>query len=121
LAAASMSPQFSLTYRGTVEINGRSAHDIEVLRVVPGSERIRYREGLTVHLFVDASTWQVVMMQDVDPRNQIRQIQYSDYGAVNGALIPFAISEQIANRQTWAIQLSQVSFNTGLQDSDFQL
>jgi hypothetical protein len=121
MAAASRGPQFSLTYNGTAVIDGQVAFDIEVQLVVPAPETIRYREGLVMHLFVDMNTLQVVMMQDVDRRNQIRQVRYSDYRTVNGAQVPFAISEQIASHQTWAMKLSQINFNTGLQDSDFIL
>lgn len=121
LAAALVSGQFSLTYGGVVEIDGRSTRDIEIQRVVSSNLPIKYKEGLTIHVFVDAITGRIVMMQDVDPRNQIRQTRYSDYRSINGALTPFVIAEQIANKKTWSLQLSQITFNTGLQDSDFQL
>ncbi len=121
LAAASIGYQFGLSYGGTVELDGSSVHDIKVQRVVPNPEMVRYNEGLTMHFFIDASTFQVVMMQDANPRHEVRQIRYSDYRPVNGALVPFALSEQIEAHPTWTIQLTQINFNAGLQDSDFML
>jgi hypothetical protein len=121
LAAATISPVFSLSYKGTVEVDGRSAHEIEVQCVMPHPEMIRFKEGLTMHLFVDAMTLRVVMMQEVSPRQEVRQVRYSDYRLISGVLVPFAVSEQIEGHRTWTLQLSQINFNSGLQDSDFEL
>jgi hypothetical protein len=121
LAVATIGPQFRLSYGGIIQIDNRPAHDIEIERVVHQPDIIKYKEGLIVHLFVDSATLQIVMMQDVTPRGETRQTRYSDWKAVTGALVPCALSEQIGGRQTWTIQLAQINFNTGLQDSDFQL
>jgi hypothetical protein len=45
---------------------------------------------------------------------------FSDYRAINGILVPFSITERVAGQTTWTIQLSQIAFNTGLGDTDFQ-
>jgi len=49
------------------------------------------------------------------------EISFSDHRLASGLLVPFAISEKIAGQQTWTIQLSQITFNAGLSDPDFQL
>jgi hypothetical protein len=121
LAVASISPDFSLTYKGTVQVDGRTTHDLQIQRVLPHPDLIRNPEILTTDVFIEATTFQVVMMQDSNPRREIRQIRYSDYRPLNGVLVPFAISERIGGNQTWTVQISQISLNTGLQDSDFQL
>jgi hypothetical protein len=123
LSAASIGLDFTLSYRGTVQIDGRSAHDIQVQRVLPGQADAngRLTEHLTMDFFIDGSTFQVLMMQDVLEQHAIRQIRYSDYRPVSGVLTPFGLREQIEGRQTWTIQLSQIGFNMRLQDSDFKL
>jgi len=60
------------------------------------------------------------MVQDVVPRNRIRQIHYADYRQITGLLVPFSIS-QTGGLQPCTIQLNQIIFNSGLQPSDFQL
>jgi hypothetical protein len=47
-------------------------------------------------------------------------IQYSDYRAENGILIPHSISEFVGGQQTSALVIDQIKFNTGLSDSEFQ-
>jgi hypothetical protein len=123
LSAASIGPDFTLSYRGTVQIDGRSAHDIQVQRVLPGlaDPNGRLTEHLTMDFFIDGSTFQVLMMQDFLDQHAIRQIRYSDYRPVSGVQLPFGLSEQIEGHQTWTFQLSRITFNTGLQDSDFKL
>jgi hypothetical protein len=123
LNAASTSPSFSLSYKGSVNIDGRPAQDIEVQRILPGGpeQNARLSDYLTVDYFIDSSTLQVVMMQDVDRQHLVRQIRYADFRPVNGVLAPFSIAETVRDQKTWQIQLNQISFNSALQDSDFQL
>jgi hypothetical protein len=77
-------------------------------------------EYRTIDFFIDASTFQVVMSQDVLPKGIPHQIRYSDFRTVNGLLVPFSISEEIAGQQDCLIQLSQVALNTGLADALFE-
>jgi hypothetical protein len=76
---------------------------------------------LTFHYFIDVATSHVVMMQDVILKGVPRQIRYADFRLTNGLLVPFSISETIQGQTIRQIQLNQVTFNSGLQDSDFQL
>lgn len=118
------SPAFSLFYKGIVELEGRSVHDIQLQRFLPGVADLdgRLREYFTVDFFIDASTFQVLMTQElVAPNRLVRQIRYSDYRSVNGLLVPFSISEHLIDHPTWLIHLDHINFNTGLSDSDFQL
>jgi len=114
----------SLTYKGLVSINGRSAHEIEIQHRLPASisdPNGYFRDFHTVDYFIDASTFQVLMIQDVVAKKSVRQIWYSDYRLVGGILVPFSISEQLDGDSTWQIALGQMAFNSGLQESDFQL
>jgi hypothetical protein len=123
LSAALTSPGLSLAFKGTVDLNGSSAYDIQVQRAFsgtmdPNSLRTMY---LTVDYFIDVSTAHVVMMQDTVPKGSLRQIRYSDFRMINGQGVPFSISETIEGQTIRVIHLNQISFNSGLQESDFQL
>lgn len=117
------SPWFNLSYKGIVQLDGRSVHDISVQEVIPGLPDPSgvFAEYHTVDFFIDASTFQVSMFQDTVPNHLLRQIRFSNYQTVNGILAPFSFTEQSGGLQTWSIQLTNITFNTGLQDSDFQL
>jgi hypothetical protein len=113
----------NLLYKGIVDVDGHSAHDIQVQHVIASalgqdSDMSAY---LAVDFFVDASTFQIVMMQDVIPNHLVRQIRYSDFRLINGVLLPFSISSSMHGQNMWLINLTDINFNSGLQDSDFQL
>jgi hypothetical protein len=122
LAPAVNSPGLSLSYKGLVNVDGHSAHDVQLVRIFPG---LSDPTGLileygTIDFFIDPSTFQLLMMQDVGRMHQVRQVRYSDYRLVNGVLVPFSITQQ-GPGPNWRVQFSQITFNAGLQDLDFQL
>ena len=123
LRAALISPLLSLTYKGSADIDGRQVQDIQIQRILPGdSDQTRIiRDYLTMDYFIDSSTFQVVLMQDVVPYHRVRQLRYGDFRPVSGVLLPFSIRETIMGQETWLLHLDQMSFNSALQDSDFQL
>lgn len=123
LIVALNSPQLTVSYKGIVQLDGRSVHDIQVQRVLPGqnSPGNLMADYNSIDLFIDASTLQLVMTQDIVPNRVIHQIRYSNYRATGGLVVPFFVSEQIGDQKTWEIQLYQINVNTGLQDTDFQL
>jgi outer membrane lipoprotein-sorting protein len=123
LAPALNGAWFNLSYKGLGQLDGRSVHDIQVQQVFSGPPDVEgiIAEYHTVDFFIDASTFQISMMQDTVPKHLSRQIFFSNYTNVSGILVPFAISEQGGGLPTWTIQLNQVTFNSGLQDSDFKL
>jgi hypothetical protein len=113
-------PLYRVSYKGISTIDGHSMHDIEVQRILPGEVDPPSKYDVR-DFFIDISTLQVVMTQDMIPRNVLHQIWYSDYRSEAGLLVPFSISEKMGGQQTWSIQLSNITFNVGLQDSTFQL
>lgn len=123
LRPALTSPGYNLLYKSAVQVGIQSLQDIQLQRVLPVSNQTSSLAAyFTVDYFIDPSTFQVVMMQDqVVPNHTIRQIHYANYTKASGVLVPFSISVQHSGQSTWAIQLSNISFNTGLQDTDFQL
>jgi hypothetical protein len=122
LSVALDSPAFGLSNKGVVEVEGHSAYDIQVQHVGMGLNRpMNLADFYARDYFIDAATFQVVMTQDFVPKHVIRQLRYSDFRLMSGVLVPFSISEVAGGQQTWAMQLRQISFNTGLQDSAFAL
>lgn len=124
LPIALTSPGLTLTYKGLVNINGRPSHQIEIQHSLPAS--VSDPDGYfhnfhSVEYFIDASTFQILMTQDIVAKRSVRQITYSDYRMIGGILVPFSISEQLDGVPDWQIVVGQITFNSGLQDSDFQL
>ena len=123
LSAVVNNPRYSLIYKGIVETDGHSAHEIELQRIFPeasstGGFAIPPR---TRDIFIDTTTFQVVKVSETLPKNTPHELHYSDYRPVSGVLMPFSIAEEIANQQTWTIQLNQINFNAGLQASSFAI
>jgi len=106
---------------GVVQVNGLSLRDIHVQEIPPVTTVDVMSQYRTRDFFIDPATLQLVMMQEMIPRSVVHQVWYSDTTVVNGIAVPFSISEQMGGQKTWEITLSQISFNTGLQDSDFVL
>lgn len=124
LVFALTSASLNLTYKGMVELTGRSVHQIEVQRFLPISiydPNGYFHDFHTLEFFIDASTFQILMTQDVVVKKSVRELWYSDYRSYDGLLLPFSIGEQVDGRATWQITIGQITFNSGLQDSDFQL
>ena len=122
LAAVLKSSRLDLSYKGIVQLNGHPVHDVQALRTpLVAGQTDTMAEYHTLDFFIDTSTFQVVMTQDSMPKHIVHQLQYSNYTAVNGLLVPFAVAEETGGQQTWNMQLTQIKFNTGLQDPAFAL
>lgn len=116
------SSSFSIEYKGIVQVDGRSVHDVRIQRIPPGStEPANMIEYSIKDLFIDTATFQLAMTQDTVPKHTIHQVRYSNYTMVNAMMVPLSISEQLGGQQTWDLALGQVVFNSGLQGSDFAL
>jgi hypothetical protein len=120
LTVALANPSFSISYRGIAQVDGHSVHDIDVqLGSAGGSDPMS--EYHSREFFIDTTTFQIVMTQDLVPKNVVHKIHYSNYSAVSGVLVPFTLAEDLGGQPIWSIQLSQMTFNSGLQDSAFVL
>jgi hypothetical protein len=123
LIPALINPSLNLTYKGLVQLGGRSVHQIEVQRFLPialHDPDSYFHNFHTVEYFIDASTLTIAAVQDVLFNKAVRQISYSNYQLTAGVMVPFSIAEQVEGQTIWGINLGQISFNSGLQDSDFQ-
>jgi hypothetical protein len=113
----------NVSYKGLVEVGGRSVHQIQAKFPRPPQLDPRgIRDGyFTKDFFIDSATFQVVMIQDMVPPFVRRKIRYSDYKSVNGMAVPFSIAEETDGTQTRTIRLEAIGFNAGLQKADFDL
>lgn len=129
LVAALNDPSFSIVIAGQPVIGGKQLYDLRLQKSFgatddPSGSLSKWSQR---DYLIDPATLTVVAAQDTQysndsPRHSFRhQIAFSDYRAVNGALFPFSITETIEGQQTWAIQLSSITLNSGLTDSTFQL
>jgi len=123
LAAALNDPMFSLTYKGTAQMDGNAVYDIRVQLMPPGPPDPNgvIAEYFGADFFIDTATFQVRMTQDVVIRHFARKIRYSNYKSIDGVLVPFSIEEEINGRPSQSIQLNEIAFNGGLQESAFDL
>lgn len=123
LAAALNDPLFAVSYKGTTQIDGFTVYDIRIQLTPPGPPDANgiVAEYFGADFFIDPTTFQVRMTQDVVGRHSGRKVRYSSYEPVSGILIPFLIDEEIDGQRIRTIQLNQTVLNSGLQDSDFDL
>lgn len=119
---------FRVSSAGLVTYGGQLAFDILVEKVFPArQDPLAAMRGATkAHIYVDAKSFVIRGIRDtVDSMNGGRgecpdEMQFSDYRAVDGILVPLSITEMIGGQRTMTIQLKQITFNTGLTDSDFE-
>jgi hypothetical protein len=128
IAARFQDTAVEIKYIGLVTIDGQQVHQIRTRRILGADTgHGQLLNNLTARDFlIDPQTFQVLATLDKghpDYKDQVdfpHRMLFSDYRTVNGILVPFSITERIAGQTTWTIQLSQISFNAGLGDTDFQ-
>ena len=121
-------PSVSVSYGGLVSHDGVQVYDIVVQKMLSKSVDPLNTVGNTTkaHFFIDPNTLVTQSVQDMayrkdgDPGSISHEIRFSGYQAVSGVLVPFSITEFVADQRTATIQLNQASFNSGLTDSDFE-
>jgi hypothetical protein len=118
----------SIAFAGLVTQNGQQVEDIRVHKTYDKkADPLGIRTKLTTRdFFIVPSTFDILSVQDTaHPRNNSsngcpHKMRFSDYRLVNGVLVPFAIIDMIGGQKTASIKLTQITFNDGLTDSDFQ-
>jgi hypothetical protein len=123
IASLVADPNVVLIYKGIVTQNGTSLHDIVAMRIFPAQPEPHgpFLELGNAELFIDASTLQLASAQDTILGGGVRSIAYSNYKVVSGIAVPFSVTEQVGSVVTRQTLFSQINFNTGLQDSVFDL
>ncbi len=118
----------TVQYLGSVTKNGHNAHQVRIQPIPATAEPSGMLHKLsTKDFFIDATTYKILSTLDmVHPDGDFnqeypREISFSDYRIVNGVLVSFECEERVNGQHTWNIQLTNLSFNTGISDNDFQL
>lgn len=117
----------NISYGGLVTHDGTQVYDILVQKTLSPSVDPMNTVGdaTKAHFFIDPKAMVIVSVQDSafrkdgGPGASAHEMQFSNYQTVSGLSVPFSISELIAGQKTATIQLTQVTFNSGLTDSDF--
>lgn len=129
LASAAADPSLSILCVDNQEsVSGSEiTYDIRVQRALgarfdPDGSKARSQ---AVDYLIDAKTFMIVEVRDnLHPRGNTRRniehvIALSDFRAVNGIVVPFAITERAEQTKGWDLTLSAITFNSGLDDSAF--
>lgn len=128
IAASLSDHSTSISYVGVNLQNNQKTYDIKMQQNFSSD---RDPTGILGKLtrrdfFIDTQTLQVLRISDMVHPGKIatvdipHELQFSNYQAVHGVVVPFSISEITNGQHTYTIQLTQISFNGGLQDADFQ-
>jgi hypothetical protein len=128
LASTLEDPSISVSYIGLETKGGQPVQHIQTKKIFPANtdphetfSRLTMRD-----FFFDPTTFRIVSTLDmVHPDeaytvNYPHEMDFSDYRAVDGVLVPFSVVETVSGQHTYTIQLNQVLFNTGLRDMDFE-
>jgi len=119
---------YNITYVGLVTKDGHQFHQIRTNKILPTNNVLLAQQifRLTTRDFlIDPQSFQVFAVMDmVHPNNNAnlstpREVLFSSYTTTNNVSVPMSITEKVGGQQTWAIQLSQINFNVGLNDSTF--
>jgi hypothetical protein len=139
LVAALDDSSVELSYVGLQSIKGTSFHQVRVIRHFPKEmdpkdllSSLRTADfylnstdlkitGVVDHVHPERASIGITNHGKVVTRDIPRALYYSDFRPVNGVLVPFAITTEIAHQRLWSVQLTDVTFNVGLTDSDFTL
>jgi len=122
-----------LAYAGTITdlgidtMGGRTVHHVVISRQFPqGSDPDGTMTARsTVDIFIDSENFLIVRLghaaADLSGKRSIaRTVTFADYRPVNGAMVPFLITESLDGQKTWSIAVSSIDFNRKCQDTDFQ-
>ena len=128
LAAALQDPSTSISYFGLETRNGQQVQHVRLQRTFPTNldPRGDFTKLTIRDFFIDPVAFQVLSILDMThPEDsftisQPHEMGFSNYRAVNGILVPFSVQETSNGQHTYSVQITQISFNSGLQDGDFQ-
>lgn len=120
-------PNLAFRLAGSETISGQVANRIEIDYISPPGDprpQAQRRDGhLTV--WISASTLLPIQIQyprisQDNPTSVVATTRvYSDYRTIRGVAVPFHQDEYIGGHLISSLQLSTVSFNTGLSDTEF--
>lgn len=129
VVAALNSASTSITLVKQTTFAGQPAYDVRIEQVLPASidPRGHFSKLSAKHIFIDARSYLALGTQDwshskFSSRPPLKQrFFFSGYREVDGIAIPYDVTETIAGQRTWSLQLSSISFDTGLTPANFTL
>ena len=127
LASSANSSKFRISYIERVTREGRDVYHVRAEKTsLPRDADKSIAQLETTEYFIDCKSFLIVRVEDVmhPPENmevsQFHAIDYSDFRDVDGVQVPFSVVEHIGNAQTWSLELTEVSLNSGLTRSDIE-
>jgi len=128
LQSLSIDNTASLTYGGTSSIENSSFEHLGVHKNLfqkdPDGSGNRLMDA---DFYFEPSTHLLVGIHDqTHPTRSMtvdvaHSVYFGDYRPVNGIMVPFSVSEYVGGQKVWSLQITDIKFDTGLSDSDFQL
>ncbi len=83
-----------------------------------------YPDGFKVTLYLDSKTYLATKSKGIS-KTQMGEVEFeqsiSDYKKVNGMMIPHAVTSYQNGAEYMKISLTEIKFNTGLEDSFFKM
>ncbi len=128
LASILMDATTSISYVGMVTPStGSQAYDIHFAPNLYGSNETP--PGLigvgSFDLYIDPSSFLILaFVENARSDSNFQQtfqheIDFSKYQQISGIPVPMTITEKVSGQETWAIQLTSLSFNSGLTPATF--
>ncbi|HWZ99071.1 MAG TPA: hypothetical protein VN025_15035 [Candidatus Dormibacteraeota bacterium] len=118
----------SVLFMGQVSVDGHQAYQIRIIRsfAAQGDNEGILSRLSTKDFFIDSISFLPISarwmthpfddyLQDIP-----QQMLFSDFRAVEGVLVPFAVTETIHGQKTWAFQAETVKLNSELSQSVFE-
>lgn len=133
LARILSSGGYILSYVGPETLNGQSVTHLQVSQPLPATMTVPQQVAtLMLHLsqmdlYLDSTTLLPVALDfNVHPDNNAgldipAEIQFSNYQPVNGVQVPFHVQRYLNNGLVLDLQINNVTFNSGLPGTTFQL
>ena len=126
LIAAIQDSSISIFYGGLVTHNGISAYDIRIQNSFTAAQDPDGTRGAREarDFYIDSNALLVIAVSDQihfgsDDMGLLHEIDYSNYQAEAGVLMPLGVSESVGGTLDCSITIGQVVFNSGLTDNDF--
>ena len=119
----------TISYVGQGEAAGRSAHQVRVTRNFPeeADPRGLLAELFRTDYFIDAQSFLVMRIEDATHSVQSMTdsyphvVEFEEYTAASGIAVPALVRDKVGGQTTWEFRLSDIRFNSNLQDGDFSL
>lgn len=128
MAAALSDSTYSISTGGTTVVNGRSAILVRVqqtfqVSVDPTGDQTKWNTkayAIDPQSFAVLETVDTMWSEDGRMLPISHEVLFSNFVTTNGLRVPFSITEKLGGQQTWSLQLSAITFNTGIPASVFQ-